>query len=95
MRGERWARVVWAEATERRTELLTRPWPAHEGRAELIARRRVDDIGGRDDERVAQVLSAWVAEAAAQEWARLQAERDRDVEEAAERQVSHRCPGGD
>lgn len=60
---------VWAESVAARTKRsrLT-PWPAHEGRAAAIARRKVADLTG--DPRLLDRLAAELARAAARCWSR-------------------------
>jgi len=58
-RGERWALTVAARCPR----LRGRPWPAYDGRAAELARRKVADLT-RDDrlrELLAVELAAWAA----------------------------------
>ena len=59
-RGEAWA--VKVAKVSRRSE----PWPAHEGKAAEIARRKVADL--TSDPRLAELLAAELALWAAKRW---------------------------
>jgi hypothetical protein len=61
-RGRYWAAEVARAAPARRGE----PWPAFEGKASLIAMRRVADLGGDDATRERRARFCW--DRARDEW---------------------------
>ncbi len=63
VRGELWSEKV------ARLVPSGKPWPAHEGRAADIARRKVADLAS--DPRLAELLAVELAKWAARRWARL------------------------